>query len=318
VRGSRGNKKHFYLLLVFVATSCLLLSDLSYSQVFVPLSKETGSSVFKIRCRVNGLAFDFLLDTGAEDLVLTQDVVKRLTNDGLVTQQDFQGKQTYRLANGSIIQCSIINIRELELGGITISNVRAAIIESNDGSPMLLGQSALSRLGTFTVDVNNELIKIEPSVTNVLEGKDNDEIQNSARYLSLKDRFGATFPNEPSIAYAGSNVEYTSVSLLDTMRFAVSVKKFSQDFEHATFYAETYLEDYYQKAEKDGASPQYIFVDNIKAIFTEYEMDMGMPFIIRMMHFVDTEGYYTIRILSPPGQTPKRIFDEFIEGFRLF
>jgi aspartyl protease family protein len=46
------------------------------------------------------------------------------------------------------------------IGSRTIYNVQASIVD-NDRAPLLLGQSALERFGTVTIDYNNNTISLQ-------------------------------------------------------------------------------------------------------------------------------------------------------------
>ena len=66
---------------------------------------------------------------------------------------DIVGSNSYQTASGDIYVGLKINIRQLEIGGFVLSNVEASIINSSN-APILLGQSALKRLGILTEDFN--------------------------------------------------------------------------------------------------------------------------------------------------------------------
>ena len=50
-----------------------------------------------------------------------------------------------------IVKGTTINIRELKIGDIVLKNVESAISHTTN-APLLLGQSAISRLGTIQID----------------------------------------------------------------------------------------------------------------------------------------------------------------------
>ena len=83
-----------------------------------------------------------------------------LKNDYLLPS-DLLGRQDYMTADGSIRDGIILNLRRLDLGPLTLPNVRATVVESQR-APLLLGQSVLGRLGKIEIDNGRRLLKITP------------------------------------------------------------------------------------------------------------------------------------------------------------
>lgn len=80
----------------------------------------------------------FLLDTGATDVAVPEDLAKQM---GLIRGQAI----SVMTANG-IARAYQTEIRSLKLGNITLHNVRAAITPGMQGLEVLLGMSALKQL----------------------------------------------------------------------------------------------------------------------------------------------------------------------------
>ncbi len=67
-----------------------------------------------------------------------------------MTEGDFLGKQTYRLADGSSLPSQQFTIRSLQVGDRVLENVTGSIAPVS-GS-LLLGQSFLSRFKSWSID----------------------------------------------------------------------------------------------------------------------------------------------------------------------
>jgi len=67
-----------------------------------------------------------------------------------ITEADFLGKQTYRLADGSTLPSQQFTIRSLRVGDRVLENVVGGIAPVS-GS-LLLGQSFLSRFKSWSID----------------------------------------------------------------------------------------------------------------------------------------------------------------------
>lgn len=125
------------------------------SQTVVQMTRSAGVSL--IPCKVNGLNLNFIYDTGASDVSLSLTEAGFMLKNGYLAESDFVGTQNYSDANGDIEEGVVINLRLIIIGGLLINNVQATIVK-NTKAPLLLGQSALSRLGIVQQDfVKNTL-----------------------------------------------------------------------------------------------------------------------------------------------------------------
>lgn len=123
----------------------------------VPFTKEAG--IYKVRCTINGLPLDFYFDTGAADVTLSDVEANFMMKNGYLTKSDIRGKAYYGDANGDLNEGTIINLRKVEFGGLTLENVKASIVH-NQQAPLLLGQTVLSRLGKIEIDYSESKLKI--------------------------------------------------------------------------------------------------------------------------------------------------------------
>ncbi|MDA7803455.1 retroviral-like aspartic protease family protein [Crocinitomix sp.] len=113
--------------------------------------KKMASGTYEIPCKVNGLALNFIFDTGASDVSISLTEALFMFKNGYLNENDIIGTESYSIANGDITEGTTIRIRKLEFGGLVLYNVDASIIHEME-APLLLGQSAISRLGTIQID----------------------------------------------------------------------------------------------------------------------------------------------------------------------
>lgn len=107
--------------------------------------RERSGGHFVIDADVDGVAIQFLVDTGATDVTLTRRDAKRLGFDTDRLKYD----RVYSSANGPV-KGAPIRLGRIEIGPISITNVHASVNAGEmDGS--LLGMSYLSRLSSFEV-----------------------------------------------------------------------------------------------------------------------------------------------------------------------
>ena len=120
---------------------------------------ETEKGVSVIPCKVNGLNLKFVFDTGASDVSLSLIEATFMLKNGYLDQSDIMGTAKYSDANGDINEGVVINLKEVEIAGLKLYDVKATIIK-NTKAPLLLGQSAISKLGKIQIDLTSNTITI--------------------------------------------------------------------------------------------------------------------------------------------------------------
>ena len=77
------------------------------------------------------------------------------------------------IANGDIVEGTIILIKQIKIGNLVLRDVEATITNTLS-APLLLGQSAIKKFGTFTFDYQKQTITVK-----VKEEKNEDIIDES-------------------------------------------------------------------------------------------------------------------------------------------
>lgn len=124
-------------------------SDYNTEIVEVPFTKERG--VVKVKCTINGLPLHFVFDTGAADVTMSMVEANFMLKNDYIKPDDIIGSTRYMDANGDIAEGTVINLRNVNFGGLGLDNVRATVVR-NQKAPLLLGQSVLGRLGKIEID----------------------------------------------------------------------------------------------------------------------------------------------------------------------
>jgi len=125
----------------------------------VPLIESGG--VYEVPVLVNGvLKINFIIDSGASDVAISPDVALTLVRTGTITDADWLPGANYRFADGSIAQSERFKLRTLRISNRTLKSVSCSIGNSIH-APMLLGQSALKKLGGYRVDYGKGLLILE-------------------------------------------------------------------------------------------------------------------------------------------------------------
>lgn len=123
----------------------------------VPLKSVHGT--FVVPVLINGqITLDFTVDSGAADVSIPADVFSTLVRTGTIRTADYMDTREYELADGTKTRSRRFLIRSLRVGGVELQGV-AASVAPTDGV-LLLGESFLSRLGTWAIDNRRHLLVI--------------------------------------------------------------------------------------------------------------------------------------------------------------
>lgn len=117
-------------------------------QIVVPRS---GDGHYYLSADINGATVRFVVDTGATDLVLTQNDAERIGLDPVTL--NFSGRAN--TANGTV-STARVTLESVRLGDAVDRNVRA-VVNGGELDQSLLGMGYLQRWGRIEI-ANNELI----------------------------------------------------------------------------------------------------------------------------------------------------------------
>ena len=123
----------------------------------VPFSKEQG--VCKVKCEINGLPLHFVFDTGASDVTISMVEANFMMKNGYLSANDVVGKQNYMDANGNVSEGTVIVLKNVNFGGLELTNVKASVVR-NQKAPLLLGQTVLGKAGKIEIDNNKKVLRI--------------------------------------------------------------------------------------------------------------------------------------------------------------
>ncbi len=126
--------------------------------VTIPMTPK-GSGIYEVSCKVNDLRLNFIFDTGASDISISQTEALFMLKNGYLNSTDIGSNQRYMDANGDIEIGTKIILRKVEFGGLVLKNVSASVV-NNKTAPLLFGQSALSKYGKIIIDNQKNTITI--------------------------------------------------------------------------------------------------------------------------------------------------------------
>jgi clan AA aspartic protease (TIGR02281 family) len=172
----------------------LLLSIISpflFSQDRIKMRYE--NEVYTLPCKVNGLELRFILDTGAGRVSISQTEAMFMLKNGYLSEDDIGGLRQSILADGSIAENAEITLKRIEIGGKVLTNVKALVKLNIFNAPLLLGQSALRPLGTYSVEHNADGSYLIIGKNNETKTANNKTYYYNADWKGVNNKSVATY-----------------------------------------------------------------------------------------------------------------------------
>ncbi|MBR5147682.1 MAG: retroviral-like aspartic protease family protein, partial [Bacteroidaceae bacterium] len=123
----------------------------------VPFTKD--GDMCMVKCTINNLPLHFIFDTGASIISISDVEANFMMKNGYLSSKDVVGKQHFMTADGSVSEGTVLNLRNVNFGGLTLDNVQASVVK-NQRAPLLLGQSVMQKLGRIEIDNEQRVLKI--------------------------------------------------------------------------------------------------------------------------------------------------------------
>jgi clan AA aspartic protease (TIGR02281 family) len=133
----------------------------------VPVQPDGGT--FTVPVAINGVvSLNFTIDSGASDVVIPADVAGTLVRSGTLTRDDLMGNKTFVMANGEQVPSSEFRIHTLKVGTLILHDVVGTVGDARGA--LLLGQSFLSRLASWSFDNSRQVLVLKASGLGVEAG----------------------------------------------------------------------------------------------------------------------------------------------------
>jgi clan AA aspartic protease (TIGR02281 family) len=163
---------------VLSAFAALVLATQGASAQEFPLQR-VGGGVYILGARVNdALRLNFVLDTGAAEVSISEEVLADLVRLGAIAPREYLIERSYTDASGRSSRRRRVMLRSVRVGDLEVRNVAASV--GGKSSPLLLGQSFLARLDHWSIDNRRRIFVVgtpSPGTASqaTLTLQDNDE-----------------------------------------------------------------------------------------------------------------------------------------------
>ena len=124
----------------------------------VTLRRQSG--VLLVPAILNDAASaNFVVDSGASDVVIPENVLEELRKAGKFSDADFTGTQMVKIADGSIVKARTFNLRSLSVSNRMLTNIHASVAPAK--ATPLLGQSFLQRFASWSIDNERQVLLLK-------------------------------------------------------------------------------------------------------------------------------------------------------------
>lgn len=127
----------------------------------IPVPFEEKNGVKYIAVSVNGFDFEMIFDTGCSSTLISVAEANYLYQKGYLKDSDILGSIKSQIADGSIVENMVINLKEVIIANRISCKDVTATVSSNSNAPLLLGNEILNRAASFIVDNENKVINFK-------------------------------------------------------------------------------------------------------------------------------------------------------------
>lgn len=127
--------------------------------VSIPYTEQGGVKLLDVS--INGVGVQMIFDTGCSGALISMAEARYLYEKGKITESDIKGVTQAQIADGSIVENMVINLREVVVGGKVVCPDVEATVSPNTNAPLLLGGEIINRFAAYSVDNENKVINFK-------------------------------------------------------------------------------------------------------------------------------------------------------------
>ena len=202
------------------------MSISAYGQTVIQMEKDGG--VYKIPCEINGLRLKLIFDTGASNVCISESIALMMLENGYIDKSDIKGTSSSVVADGRIVDNTIVNIRSLKIGGVDLSDVEAVVMHQQS-APLLLGQSAIQKLGKISISGDKLILSKNSPIyqTTTPQKKPTIDIDEILESVSLEQKADEAYDNkfyELAAQYYSDSYKLCNLNLNSKKRYAYCLR----------------------------------------------------------------------------------------------
>lgn len=133
--------------------------QMSSDVVSIPFTEQGGVKFLDVS--INGVGVKMIFDTGCSGALISMAEARYLYEKGKITENDIKGVTQSQIADGSIVENMVINLKEVVVGGKVLCPDVEATVSPNTNAPLLLGGEIINRFAAYSVDNENKVINFK-------------------------------------------------------------------------------------------------------------------------------------------------------------
>lgn len=252
----------------FFVFSLLFLYIFCFGQKVILLTKQNG--VYTIPCSINGVKRSLIFDTGASTVTISMQLAELLYRSGKLSDSDIRGYGRSQTASGHIVDNMAIVLKDVEISGLHLKNVDAVVIEGQN-VPLLLGLSAIQKLGKVTLQGNRLIID-----SSILPNFQLAGIRSQIELHIEKDEYSS------AIALLQKIERQDALEERDVFNFALSYC-YSKDHNKALMYCQQWMGTYKETTPSHEPDVCYFMGLSYMGLKSHYDADNWFAKAIRLI-----------------------------------
>ena len=252
----------------FFVFSLLFLYIFCFGQKVILLTKQNG--VYTIPCSINGVKRSLIFDTGASTVTISMQLAELLYRSRKLSDSDIKGYGRSQTASGHIVDNMAIVLKDVEISGLHLKNVDAVVIEGQN-VPLLLGLSAIQKLGKVTLQGNRLIID-----SSILPNFQLAGIRSQIELHIEKDEYSS------AIALLQKIERQDALEERDVFNFALSYC-YSKDHNKALMYCQQWMGTYKETTPSHEPDVCYFMGLSYMGLKSHYDADNWFAKAIRLI-----------------------------------
>ena len=255
--------KRYFIFVVFT-----IVSQFCFGQKVIQLTKQNG--VYTIPCSINGVKRSLIFDTGASTVTISKKFADLLYSSGNLKSSDCKGWGLSQTASGHIVNNMAVVLRDIEIEGLHLKNIDAVILEGQN-VPLLLGLSAIQKLGEVTLSGNRLIID-----TSILTNPQLQEIRAQIKSRIEKEEYFV------AITLLKKIESQEALEETDLFNLALCCC-FSKDYNRALMYCQQWMGSYKGTNSSHESEVCYFMGLSYMELKSHYDADHWFANAIRMI-----------------------------------
>lgn len=125
--------------------------------VAIPFKVKNGVKMVSVTIN-DVIGVDMIVDTGCSGALISQSEARYLAEKGALTIDDVVGSGKSVIADGSIVENTVVHLNKLTIGGRLTATDVTATVSNNIQAPLLLGNEVFNRVKAIAIDNEKQLI----------------------------------------------------------------------------------------------------------------------------------------------------------------